>query len=477
MKFIHMTRLDFLCLAPLLIIASAPVIIMIAVTISRNFRFTYLFSLVMFLAAFISLFFVMPYAPHSFNPLLVVDGYGILFLGIIYLAAIVISVLSFEYLRIQEGEREEYFIILFVAVLGSSILVLAEHFVTFFLGLEVLSVSLYVLVAYLKWRDQCIEAGVKFLVMASLATAFLLFGMGLIYTETGTMSFREIFQGENTKLLSPLMLAGSGLIITGIGFKLALVPFHMWTPDVYQGAPAPVTAFIATISKGAVLALALRFFIDIRGYDNSILVTVISVISIISMFTGNILALKQASLKRLLAYSSIAHMGYLIITLVAGTAEAVSAAIFYLAAYIITSLAAFSVISLLSVCENDADNIEGMKGLFWSNPLTATALTFAMLSLAGLPLTAGFISKFYLVLAGVRTGLWLLAFSLIINTVISLYYYLRVIKTMYSVPAATKSLKIPFIINMMLVIIMAGILFIGILPSFLTELIGGLSLF
>ena len=472
-----MTRLDFLCLAPLLIIASAPVIIMIAVTISRNFRFTYLFSLFMFLASFISLFFVMPYAPHSFDPLLVVDGYGILFLGIIYLAAIVISVLSFEYLRIQEGEREEYFIILFVAVLGSSILVLAEHFVTFFLGLEVLSICLYVLVAYLKWRDQCIEAGVKFLVMASLATAFLLFGMGLIYTETGTMSFREIFQGESTKLLSPLMLVGSGLIIAGIGFKLALVPFHMWTPDVYQGAPAPVTAFIATISKGAVLALALRFFIDIRGYDNSILVTVISVISIISMFTGNFLALRQASLKRLLAYSSIAHMGYLLITLVTGTAEGASAAIFYMVAYIITSLAAFSVISLLSVCDHDADNIEGMKGLFWSNPLTASSLTLAMLSLAGLPLTAGFISKFYLVLAGVRAGLWLLAFSLIINTVISLYYYLRVIKTMFSVPAATKSLKMPFVINMMLIIIMAGILFIGILPSFLTELIGGLSLF
>ena len=218
-----MTKLDFLCLTPFLIIASAPIIIMLTITISRNFRVIYGFSLFMFLIAFFSLFFVMPHATHNIEPLLIIDSYGILFFGIIYLAGILITILSYEYLNKHGGEREEYFIILFVAVLGASILVVANHFISFFLGLETLSISLYVLIAYLKSRDNCIEAGVKFLVIASVATAFLLFGMGLIYAETGTMSFKEIAPGVNKlNVLSPLLLTGSGLILAGIGFKLAL---------------------------------------------------------------------------------------------------------------------------------------------------------------------------------------------------------------------------------------------------------------
>lgn len=471
-----MTKLDFLCLTPLLITAGAPIIIMLAVTISRNFKFTYLFSLIMFLASFLSLFIVMPHTTHKIAPLLVIDSFSILFLGIIYLASILITILSYEYLKQHGGEREEYFIILFVAVLGASILVMAEHFISFFLGLETLSISLYVLIGYLKSRDYCIEAGVKFLVIASLATAFLLFGMGLVYAETGTMSFREILPAEGKRnMLSPIMLTGFGLIMSGIGFKLALVPFHMWTPDIYQGAPVPVTTFIASISKGAILALALRLFFDIRGFDYRALVIIISAISILSMFTGNLLALKQTNIKRLLAYSSIAHLGYLLITLLTGTADGIEAAIFYVVAYTITTLGAFGVISILSVCERDADNIEDLRGLFWTNPWIATVLTLVLLSLAGIPLTAGFMSKFYLVLAGVKSGLWILAFSLVINSVISLYYYLRVVKTMFTASETRKSVQMTVMVRLVLVLIMAGILFLGILPSYLTELINTFS--
>ena len=471
-----MTKLDFICLIPLLIIASAPIIIMLTITISRNLRVVYGFSLFMFLIAFLSLFFIIPLTTHNIDPLLVIDSYSLLFLGIIYSASILITIISYEYLCKHGGEREEYFIILFVGVLGASILVVADHFVSFFLGLETLSISLYVLIAFLKSRDTCIEAGVKFLVIASVATAFLLFGMGLIYAATGTMSFRDIAPAIDKKsLLSPLVLTGFGLILAGIGFKLALVPFHMWTPDIYQGAPVPVTTFIATISKGAVLALALRFFIDLQGYNNDTLIITISVISILSMFTGNLLALKQTNIKRLLAYSSIAHLGYLMITLVAGTVSGIEAAIFYLAAYIITTLGAFAIISILSVHERDADNIEDLKGLFWSNPWIAVVFTLALLSLAGIPLTAGFMSKFYLVLAGVKSGLWLLAFSLIINSVISLYYYLRVIKTMFASAETRKNVEVSADIKLVLAIIVTGILFLGILPSFLTELINTFS--
>ncbi len=471
-----MTKLDFLCLTPFLIIAGAPVIIMLIIFISRNFKVIYGFSIFMFLTAFLSLFIVMPYTTHNISPLLIIDSYSILFLGIIYSASILITVLSYEYLSKHGGEREEYFIILFVAVLGASILVVAEHFISFFLGLETLSISLYVMIAFLKSRDYSIEAGVKFLAIASVATAFLLFGMGLIYAETGTMSFQEIVPAMDGKhLLSPLILTGFGMILAGIGFKLALVPFHMWTPDIYQGAPVPVTTFIATISKGAVLALALRLFIDIGGYKNETLIIILSAISVLSMFTGNLLALKQTNVKRLLAYSSIAHLGYLLITLLAGTVSGIEAAIFYIAAYTITTLGTFGGISVLSVYERDADNLEDLKGLFWRNPWIASLLSLAFFSLAGLPLTAGFISKLYLVLAGIKSGLWVLVFSLVINSAISLYYYLRVIKSMFSASEETENIRISPVIATVLIIIITGILFLGILPSFLTDLITSFS--
>jgi NADH-quinone oxidoreductase subunit N len=300
--------------------------------------------------------------------------------------------------------------------------------------------------------------------------------MGLIYAETGTMSFKQISQGmDKTGMFSLPVLTGFGLILTGIGFKLALVPFHMWTPDIYQGAPVPVTTFIATISKGAVMALALRFFINIGGFANNTLVITISAISILSMFTGNLLALQQTNLKRLLAYSSIAHMGYLLIPLIAGTADGIGAAVFYIVAYIITTLGAFGVISILSDNERDSDNIKDLKGLFWSSPWIAVILTLALLSLAGIPITAGFISKFYLVLAGVKSGLWVLAFSLIINSAISLYYYLRVIRAMFDSGGSVKRISLPVFAKLALVIIATGILFLGIFPSFLTELINSFS--
>lgn len=470
-KNVLMTNIDFLCLSPLIILAVAPVILLLVITVFRSFRFTYYFTLVMLVAAFLSLFLIQPSADHLFGNLLILDNFGILFLGIIYAAAFLITILSYEYLRVQAGEREEYFIILLAAVFGSSVVVMSEHFITFFLGLETLSISLYVLISYLKWRNYSIEAGVKFLVIASLSTSFLLFGMGLIYTGTGTMAFREIFEASGN--FSPVMLAGFGLILAGIGFKLALVPFHMWTPDVYQGSPVPITTFIASISKGAMIALALRFFYEIRGFESNALITIISVISIASMFTGNLLALMQRSVKRILAYSSIAHLGYMMIALLAGTTGGIQAAIFYTAAYIITIIGAFGVISALSVCERDADNITDFRGLFWNNPWLAIVFTLSLISLAGLPLTAGFISKFYLVLEGARAGLWLLAASLAVNSAISIYYYLRIVKEMFS-DTTSKAFSVPGGINAVLALVFAGILLLGILPSVLLGIINSI---
>ncbi len=452
-----------------MVIAGTPVMMMLIIVLARNLKVIYVFSLVMLGVALLSLFTLVPQTTQQVGTLLIINRYGIMFLGIIFFSSMLVTVLSYEYLGKHGGEREEYFIILFVAVLGASILVIADHFVSFFLGLETLSISLYVLIAYLRSRDQCIEAGVKFLVIASLASAFLLFGMGLIYAGTGTMSFLDLAQSpDKGNPISLLMLAGYGLILTGVGFKLALVPFHMWTPDVYQGAPAPVTAFIATISKGAVLALGLRLFAAHTGHLPDAFRIVVSGISVLSMFTGNLLALGQTSVKRLLAYSSIAHLGYLLITLLAGTNEGIEAAIFYVLVYSLTTLGAFGAISILSEQNRDADNISDFTGLFWHNPLMAILLTLSFLSLAGIPLTAGFMSKFYLVLAGMRSGLWLLAFSLIINSAISLYYYLRVIKTMFTPTDTVKAIRLSPLTGIVLILIAFSILLLGIFPSVVT---------
>jgi NADH-quinone oxidoreductase subunit N len=472
-----MTRFDFLFLTPLIILAAAPIVIMIAVTVARNLRLVYLFSLFALFAAFLSLFLIPSDPDHSISQLLRIDTYSIVFLGILYFAAMLITILSYDYLEKLGGEREEYFIILFVAMLGASVLVMAEHFVTFFIGLETLSISLYILIAYLKFRDQSIEAGVKFLVIASVTTAFLLLGMGLIYAETGKMNFREILPpNSNLKEISPLFLIGFGLMMGGIGFKLALVPFHMWTPDIYHGAPVPVTTFIATISKGAVMALALRLFNGIRGFDNTTLVIVVSSVSILSMFAGNLLALRQNNTKRLLAYSSIAHLGYLLIPLLTGTRNGLEAAVFYIAAYTVTSLGAFGVISVLSVSERDSDSIKDLNGLFWSNPFLAIVFTLSLLSLAGLPLTAGFMSKFFIVLSGVSSGLWILAFSLVVNSVISLYYYLRLVKAMFTPSEIRQTVRVSYKAGFVLLVASLAIIVIGILPSLLTRIIAGVYL-
>jgi NADH-quinone oxidoreductase subunit N len=372
-------------------------------------------------------------------------------------------------------QKEEYFIVLFIASLGAAILILANHFVTFFLGLETLSIALYILIAYIKYRDYSLEAGVKFLVIASVSTAFLLFGMALVYTASGTMNFSGISDAFQSHGSSPFLLAGAGMLLAGIAFKLALVPFHMWAPDVYQGAPAPVTSFIATVSKGAVIAVSLRLFIEIRGYNNYVLFTIISVIAIISMFTGNLLALRQRNLKRLLAYSSIAHMGYLMITLLTGI-NGIQAAVFYLVSYILTTLAVLGVISLLSTHYCDLEDIDDIKGLFYNMPGIATVLTITMFSLAGIPLTAGFIAKFYILLEGIRSDLWVLSFSLIINTVISLYYYLTVIRTMFTRSTNGYSERLPLSGNVVLAALTFAILFLGILPFFLTDLLKGITI-
>ncbi len=433
------------------------------------------FLLLSLLAAFSSIFLVLPSVPHTIEPLFIIDVYSLFFLGIIIISALLVTFLSYDYIKLLEGVKEEYYIVLFTSTLGAALLSVANHFVLFFLGIETLSVSLYILIAFRRSRSNSIEAGIKYLILASVSSAFLLFGMALIYTEFGTMQFTAIVTTLGTGLqLSPLVLSGFGMIMVGIGFKLALVPFHMWTPDVYQGAPAPVSAYIATVSKGAVMAILIRFFFNLRGFDNNYLFIAISGIAILSMFVGNILAIKQTNIKRLLGYSSIANMGYLIIILLTGSNRGIQASIFYLTSYLFTTIGAFGVVTLLSTNEYEAEKIEDFKGLFWKRPWIAIVFTLSLLSLAGIPVTAGFIAKFYIIFEGINTGLMVLVFSMIINSVIGLYYYLRIITTLFSAPGDNKLPELAISGNITLSLVAISILILGIYPGWLIEIISRL---
>ncbi len=415
----------------MIITAAGPILLLILIAIKRNHTTANLTAAFTLTAAFIAIFFVKEKSPYHIGELLIIDDYALFFLGVIFVAGIVIILLSNAYLERTAEDIEEYYVLILLAILGSTTLVVGNHFVTFFLGLEVLSTSLYVLVAFLREREQSIEAGVKYLILAASASAFILFGMALIYSKSGTMYFPAVAVFLSKGHLSLITLGGIGLIIVGVGFKLAVVPFHLWTADIYEGAPAPVTALIATISKGGVFALWLRFVMELHIFNLPSFITLLAIISAASMLVGNLLALLQKNVKRILAYSSIAHMGYLLVAFLAGNHLAVEASTFYLVAYIITSLGAFGTVIILSGKERDEDDLSSYTGMFWKKPWLAAIFTAMLLSLAGIPLTVGFVGKFYVLMAGVNVNLWWLVIVLVVSSVIGLYYYLRIVVTMF----------------------------------------------
>jgi NADH-quinone oxidoreductase subunit N len=291
------------------------------------------------------------------------------------------------------------------------------------------------------------------------------------------MEFSRItsLQPMDSNVQNLTLLTGMAMLIVGIGFKLALVPFHLWTPDVYEGAPAPVTAFVATVSKGAMFALLLRYFTLVNVQAFGSLILVFGLIAIASMVVGNITALLQNNVKRILAYSSIAHLGYLLVAFLASGPLAVTAVAFYLAAYFVTTLGAFGVVTFLSGPERDADRLLDYRGLFYSHPWLAGVMTAMLFSLAGIPLTAGFFGKFFLVAAGAGSALWLLVLVLVLSSAIGLFYYLRVIVTLY-LPRAKEQAPViaapaPQGAGLVLAVLTFVLIWLGVYPAPLLQII------
>ena len=470
---------DLLALLPVIVLTGATVTIMLVVSLKRDHRLVALLTFVAFTLAIAS---ILPAASHARDVagLLRIDGYALFVMALLLTASLLVGVLCYFYYRVRPGVHEELYLLLMMATLGALVLAASNHFAAFFLGLELLSVSLFALVPYTLAGPQRlpVEAGAKYLVLAGVATAALLFGIALVYAALGSLSFPVI--GErllaNNATAYPYLLTGVALITVGVAFKLSLVPFHMWTPDVYQGAPAPITGYLATVSKAAVFALLLRWFLELGLDRYSQVGYLLGMLALVSMLVGNLLALLQQSVKRLLAYSSIAHMGYLLVALLAVNSLGVEAVLFYLVAYVIMNLGAFAVVSVMSSSGTDEhDDISHFQGLFWRRPWLAVTFTGMLLSLAGIPLTVGFVGKFYIVAAGVEAALWVLLAAVIVGSVIGLYYYLRLVVVMYMAveePVSSRAApRMPLPATLVLVTLTALLLGLGVFPAGLIDAI------
>lgn len=471
-----MTSADLYTLLPMIIVAGAAIIALIAIGVRRNHSIVFAITLLGLVISFISLPGISPASPEPVGEILTIDHYSLYFMGLMLALSIVTVILSYAYLKAESGHREELYVLMLIAALGGMILAAADHFVSLFLGLEILTVALYVMIGFLRDRPMALEAGVKYLILAAAASAFLVLGMALVYAETGTMKISELLTGAGGGSFGSLYaLAGAALVVVGAGFKLGVVPFHMWAPDVYQGAPSPVTGFIASVSKSAMVAFLIRYlwYIDLTG--KSELLFIMATIAFLSMVLGNILAIIQSNLKRLLAYSSIAHLGYVLVPLVVGGSLAREAVVFYITVYGLSILGAFGLIAAVSREGEESDAIESWRGMFWRRPLAAAVMSVMMFSLAGIPLTAGFIGKYQVVLAGIEGSLWFLVMTLVVSSVIGLYYYLRVIAVMIDTPepAAERLAARGFSIGAVTVLTLVGIavVYLGVYPGPLFELI------
>jgi len=430
-----------MAIAPQLIIALGITLSLLLIAWQRSQQMIALFTKTILVFAILLSFQLLTIEPSAVTILLRVDSYSVFSFILVCLSALVVTQLSSQFLKAQIEVHDEYYVLLLLVVLGAGVLVISDHYASLFLGFEVLSISFIGLVGYARESKFSVETGFKYLILSATASSIMLLGIALIYSQTGQLSFTPITELSLIQV-SSFYAVGMLLFLVGIAFKLSLVPFHFWTPDVYQGAPTPITLLMATVSKLAMFVVLMKCLFSQGYFVSENLIQLITVFAILSMLLGNALALKQNNFKRLLAYSSIAHMGYLLIVLLVSSQESMAfawqSAQFYLAAYVLASLSIFTVII---ICEqqyrekNEMDvqlSIDALQGLFWHNRALALLTIIAVLSFAGIPLTMGFIGKFYLLSHATAGELWWLIAALIIGSGIALSYYLRIIFVLFN---------------------------------------------
>lgn len=403
----------------------------------------------------------------QFSGMFEIDSYSLFFNIIFLVSTILVTLISLSYLGRDDKKQGPYYLLILLATLGMMLMAAGNELIIVFLGLELMSLSLYVLAGYFRESPASSEAGMKYLLLGAFASAFFLYGIALIYGAAGTTSIPGIAAELTENSLSPLLLSGMFLLIVGFGFKVAIVPFHQWAPDVYEGAPTTIAAFISAGPKAAGFAAFIRIFMEALPALEPQWNGIIILLAMITMTGGNIIAIAQTNIKRMLAYSSIAHAGYILIGLAAATNDGKSSAMLYLLIYCVMNIAAFGAVILARNADGESLLISDYAGLGFRKPLIGLFLTLMLLSLAGFPPTAGFVGKFYIFKSAVQSGhVWLVIIGAI-NTAISAFYYLRVVVTMYMNEPEEELDFNPYPSTLILGLVIASIvvLLIGILPS------------
>jgi NADH-quinone oxidoreductase subunit N len=406
---------------------------------------------------------------RAFRDMIVLDQHALFFHVVIAYAAALVILLSMDYLRRAGAETGEYYALVLFSTSGMLLLASAGDLIVVFLALELMSLSLYVLAGLFTKSLQASEASMKYFLLGAFASAFLLYGIALVYGTTGTTNFDRLAAAVTARPHEPLFLVGLGLLLVGFGFKVSSVPFHMWAPDVYQGAPTSVTALIATGSKAAVFAVVIRLVVSSFRSVQADWAVLLWVLAALTMTVGNVVAIAQSNLKRMLAYSSIAHVGYMLVGLVTGGIPGATAVLFYVFAYVFTTIGTFGVITLCERDGREAVDVADYAGLGRRSPLLALVLSLFLLSLVGIPPLAGFVGKFYVFGSAVRAGYIWLAVIAVLNSAVAAYYYLRVIVYMYMrepEPAAASATYTPSFAGVLaLAISLVGIVLLGVAPA------------
>jgi NADH-quinone oxidoreductase subunit N len=404
---------------------------------------------------------------------LVIDGFAVFLTALIAVSVVLAALLADGYVRREGLEGPELYVLMLLSAAGGVVMAMANDLVVLFLGLEVLSIALYVLAGYHLRRAESSEAAIKYFVLGAFSSAFLLYGIALVYGATGSTNLGAIARFLETNVLSEdgLLLAGFALLLVGLGFKVAAVPFHVWTPDVYQGAPTPVTAFMASASKAAGFAGLLRVFVSTFGLYEDDWRPVVFVLAVLTLLVGSVLAIVQSDVKRMLAYSSISHAGFVLVGVQAASDRGVSGALFYLLAYTFMVVGSFGVVTLVGR-RGDADHgLDAYRGLATSRPVLAFAFTVFLLAQAGVPFTSGFLAKFYVIGAAVDADSYALAIIAMLAAAVSAYLYLRIVVAMYmsadedeEAPARDRT-AIPGMARLSLAVALVVTVVVGLLPG------------
>lgn len=410
----------------------------------------------------------------SFNESFAIDNYSLFFNFIFLLSTGLVILISHSYIKREEINHGEYYALILFSTIGMMLMASGADLLNIYIGLEVMSISIYILTGFKRSKLISNEASLKYFLLGAFATGFLLYGISLVYGSTGAINLKQIagFIADKGSISNPLLLMGMALIIIGLGFKVASVPFHAWVPDVYEGAPTTITAFMSVGPKAAAFAAFLRILMTAFGSTHYEWQKIIYVLALLTMTVGNVVAIAQTNLKRMLAYSSIAHAGYLLIALVAANDMGVSSVLFYILAYTFMNIGALAVVIIVSQKGDEFLQIHDFAGLGFKHPGLAVAMSLFMLSMAGIPPTAGFVGKFYIFSAAIKSGYIGLAVIGVINSVISVFYYLRIMVIMYMKEPTRdfNPLTLSPLIVVAIVLSVIGTLHLGIFPSKIMEI-------